>query len=286
LRYALDRSVSDFNVYCTMGNTIITIRPVSIVVMFLVLSTLSCATYETSVPITADFTLEVSGRAPYATVTVTNKSVGVKQYQWIYSQFTVDGDTMTTDPEPRIAIDRAGIFTIKLIATNGIYSSVKTDTVTILGSNAIQTFTGLEFALNAGDPIYGRLFSFSNNKMYRDSEIDTTTAPLINLAFGSRGDTSFFFRSPTDTMFHLKHARTAIIDNSDSADTLTVGDFDAMMDDAILKTLVIKDTINAFNATQIPGVVPFQLHDGRRGLIKTRAVNSSRLLADVKLQKY
>lgn len=269
-----------------MGNKINAIRPVSLIMMFLILFTLSCATYETSVPVTADFTLDVSGRAPYATVTVTNKSVGVKQYQWIYSQFTADGDTMTTVPEPRLVLDRAGIFTIKLIATNGIYSSVKTDTVTILGSNAIETFTDLEFALHAGDPMYGRLFSFSTNKMYKDAQVDTIISPLINLAFGSRGDTSFFFRSPTDTTFHLKHARVTIIDNSDPTDTLTVNDFDAIMDDAILKTLAVKDTINAFNATNVPGIVPFQLYDGRRGLIKTRELNSSRLLVDVKVQKY
>ena len=263
-----------------------TLRVISAVMMFMILFTLSCATYETSVPVTADFTIDVSGQAPYATVTIVNKSVGAERYQWIYSQFTVDGDTMSTVPEPRITIDHSGIFTIKLIATNGIYSSVKTDTVTILGNNAIQIFKNLEFALKPGDPVYGRLFSFATDTMYIDSKIDLRTGPLINLAFGSSGDTSFFFRSPTDTTFHVPHARAVIIANDDPADTLTVNDFDVMQDDALLKTLVVRDTINAFKATQIPGIIPFQLYDGRRGLIKTRELNSSRLLVDVKLQKY
>jgi len=261
-------------------------RAISMVMMLMIFMTLSCATYETSVPVVARFRLDVSGQAPYATVTVVNKSIGADSYQWIYSNFTTDGDTMSTLPEPRITIDHAGIFTIKLIATKGIYSSVMTDTVSILGHNAVQTFTGLEFALKSGDPVYGRLFSFSTGKMYKDSEMDTTTGPLINLAFGSSGDTAYFFRSPTDTSFHVPRARNVIIANNDPADTLTVTDFDAMVDDAILKTLVVRDTINTFNASRIPGIVPFQLFDGRRGLIKTREVNSSRLLVDVKLQKY
>lgn len=273
-------------IYCVKIQEAITMRAISMIMMLMILMTLSCATYETSVPVTARFTLDVSGQAPYATVTVVNKSTGADYYQWIYSNFTADGDTMSVLPEPRIIIDHAGIFTIKLIASKGIYSSVMTDTVTILGNNAVQTFSGLEFALKAGDPVYGRLFSFSTNKMYKDSEIDTITGPLINLAFGSSGDTSFFFRSPTDTAFKVPRARNVIIANNDPADTLTVGDFDAMADDAILKTLVVPDTINTFNASKIPGIVPFQLFDGRRGLIKTRAVNSSRLLVDVKLQKY
>jgi len=271
-----------------MGNihTIRTLRLISVIMMFMILFTLSCATYETSVPVTADFTMEVSGQAPYATVTIVNKSVGAKDYQWVYSRFTVDGDTTSTLLEPRITIDHSGIFTIKLIATNGIYSSVKTETDTIFGNSAIQIFKNLEFALKPGDPVYGRLFSFATDTMYLDSKIDLRTGPLINLAFGSSGDTSFFFRSPTDTTFKVPRARAIIIANNDPTDTLTVNDFDAMQDDGILKTLFVRDTINAFKATQIPGIIPFQLYDGRRGLIKTRELNSSRLLVDVKLQKY
>jgi len=59
-----------------------------------------------------------------------------------------------------------------------------------------------------------------------------------------------------------------------------------MTDDQQLANLSISHDGESFGSFIIPCLVLFEIADGRKGAIKARAVNSSRLLVDIKIQKY
>ena len=60
---------------------------------------------------------------------------------------------------------------------------------------------------------------------------------------------------------------------------------DLMVDDSQIKNLPIAETNESFGVNQ-PNIVLFETSDGRKGIIKTTAVNADRLLVDLKVQKY
>ena len=59
-----------------------------------------------------------------------------------------------------------------------------------------------------------------------------------------------------------------------------------MKDDSKLSELTIADTDESFGNSSIPGTVLFEISTGKKGVIKTKALNSDRLLVDIKIQKY
>ncbi|UII23650.1 PKD domain-containing protein [Fulvivirga ligni] len=238
---------------------------------------------ETKAPV-ADFTATVSGDAPNATVTITNNSTDAGTYVWTFGE----GSNLetSTDEAPSITVDKTGSLEISLVASNGSEQDQMTQTVTISGNNAIVTYTDLEFGLDAGDDTYGRLFSFEDGKIYKDSEITEANGASIGLAFGSMGNTMYYFESPSAEDYNVPNATVTQVINYESEPTFNATQFDAMADDSELADLTIDGTEDSFGNSSIPNVVLFQLADGRKGAIKTKAVNSDRLLVDIKVQKY
>ena len=251
----------------------------------LVLSFLSCSKEDAVKQPIADFTVAVSGQAPTATLTIVNKSTDASTYAWT---FGTGASTLTsTDKEPSgVKVDKTGDITITLVANNGTVTNTKTVTVNVTGKNALTSYSDLEFALNAGNTTYGRLFSFETGKMYKDNEITTAIGSKIHLAFGSMSGTMFYFDSPTKTDYKVTGATVTKVSNWPSPSPISVSDFDAMTDDTKLTDLTITDTNDSFGKTNIPGVVLFQLASGRKGVIKTKSVNDVRILVDIKIQKY
>lgn len=77
---------------------------------------------------------------------------------------------------------------------------------------------------------------------------------------------------------------TSVI-NWQASPAISVASFDSMADDRLLSSLTIIDTNDSFG-NQLPCTILFELADHRKGVIKAKAINSARLLADIRIQKY
>ena len=235
--------------------------------------------------LSADFTAEVSGESPNAQITISNTSEGASTYEWSFSE----GASLSSSTEEipaTLTVDKAGTFSITLVAKDGEEEKEITKTLTISGHNAIQTYTNIAFDLDGDIDDQGRMFSFDTEKMYKDSEVTDSIGSMIHLLFNSYGNTMYFFTSPTDEEFGVPQATETKIVNYESDPTITLEEFDAMTDDQLLTDLTIVDTGESFGNSTISHTVLFEISDGRKGVIKTKAVNSDRLLADIKIQKY
>lgn len=166
---------------------------------------------------------------------------------------------------------------------NSVSKTVKIN-VTAAVSHSITTYTGIEFSLTGGSSTYGRFFSFDDGKIYKDNEINATIGAKIHLAFESLDNTMYYFESPTLSSYKVSGATVTKVMNYPSKSIFTVADFDAMVDDTKLSGITITETNDSFGNSSIPGVILFQLASGRKGVIKTTAINKSRLLVDIKIQ--
>ncbi|GAA0891677.1 hypothetical protein GCM10009122_13560 [Fulvivirga kasyanovii] len=244
----------------------------------------SCSSDDEETPLVADFTATVSGESPNAEIIIVNNSTGASAYEWSFSE---GADISSSEEQvPTVKVDKAGDLTISLIAINGSNEEKTTKTVSVSGNTAITTFNDVEFGLNAGDATYGRLFSLETGEIYKDSEISSDNGSKINLAFGSMANTMYFFESPTDEDYNVPGAIATKVTNYEETPSITVEEFDAMTNDGKLSGLTIEETNDSFGNGSIPNTVLFETSTGRKGVIKTKAVNSDRLLVDIKVQKY
>lgn len=245
----------------------------------------SCSKEEESTTLVADFDVAITGEAPNAQITITNNSTGATTYSWTLGEGA--SISISSDEEPStFTVDKAGDLSIKLVVRNGSEEKELTKTVTISGYNAIVTYTDIEFGLNAGDATYGRLFSFETGQIYKDSEVDESNGSLIHLAFGSMVNTMYYFESPTVEDYNVPNATETKVVNHETTPSISVTDFDSMTDDSQLSGLEITATNDSFGNSSIPGTVLFEISTGRKGVIKTKAVNSDRILVDIKIEKY
>src|SRR6218665_3214377 len=159
-------------------------------------------------------------------------------------------------------------------------------TVKINVKPAIAIYKDVEFSLTPGSITYGRYFSCDDGKIYKDSEINATTGPKIHLAFGSIEHTIYYFKSPTDKDYKVPGATVTKVINYSSSPPISPAVFDAMTDDSKLSPLKITGTNDSFDNDLIRAgaVVLFELQSGRKGAIRPKAVNSVRLLVDIKVQ--
>src|SRR6218665_3173821 len=159
-------------------------------------------------------------------------------------------------------------------------------TVKINVKPAIAIYKDIEFSLTGGSITYGRYFSCDDGKIYKDSEINATIGPKIHLAFGSMERTMYYFKSPTHNDYKVPGATVTKVINYSNSPPISPAVFDAMTDDSKLIPLTITDTNDSFDNELIRAgaVILFELKSGRKGAIRPKAVNSVRLLVDIKVQ--
>lgn len=245
---------------------------------------IACSEDEEVTPVKADFTVTVTGVSPEADLDITNNSTGAASYEWTFSEgASIETSTQET---PVVVVDKAGEMVITLLVKNGSEEDELTKTITIPGYSAIITYSDLEFDLHSGIDVNGRLFSFETGQMYRDSEINTDNGSEIHLGFKSLQNTVYYFESPDSEEFNIPGATSTRIDNFESPAIISVEDFDNMPDDKLLTDLTIEHTDESFGNESIPGTVLFEISSGQKGVIKTREVNTERILVDIKIQKY
>ncbi len=244
----------------------------------------SCSDDEDEKEIIADFECEITGNAPDASVKITNNTTNAESYEWTFDEGA--DITSSTDKELTVVFDKAGEHTITLVAISGDSQKELSKTIEIGGYNAVITYEDLEFALDVDDETIGCLFSFDTEKMYKPSEVTDDNAASIHLGFGSMANTIYYFVSPTDDMFDISGVTETQVVNYEETPSISVDDFESITSDSLLSNLSITGTNDSFGNSQIPGTVLFELASGKKGVIKTEAVNSERMLVDIKIQKY
>lgn len=238
-------------------------------------------------PVIADFDVIVIGEAPNATVSLTNKSSGSTSFKWNFDKGAADSIS-TIETPAAFGVDRAGEFKVKLTAMNGAEKNIVEKKVNIEGHNAIMVFNNIEFSKSAGDAVYGRYFSFQTGSMYKDNQINSTNGSSIHLGFGSMDNVMYYFESPTKTnlgFISIPNATVTKVVNWEATPRISASQFDAMQDDRLLSGLTITNTNDSFG-NSLPNMILFEISTGRKGVIKAKAVNSDRLLVDIKIQKY
>jgi hypothetical protein len=96
----------------------------------------------------------------------------------------------------------------------------------------------------------------------------------------------YYFDSPNKAIYNIPGATATKVMNYLPTPPISLMEFDAMTDDSKLAALTINDTNDSFSNRYIAGIILFQLSDGRKGAIKTQALNSTRLVVNIKIQKY
>jgi PKD repeat protein len=238
-----------------------------------------------STAVNADFSLAVSGAAPNAEVTITNSTTGATAYAWTFSEGAEI--EVSTDQDPgSITVDKAGTFEVTLIATSGNDTKTVTKTIEIGGNSAIVVYQDVAFAREAGSTTYGRFFSTETGLIYKDSEVNAVTGAQIDLAFAHIGDPVNYFASPDDADedFDIPGAQTTKIVNYVPT-LVTPAIFDAAVSDAFISDVTITPDDDSFG-TSHPYIILFETESGKKGAIKTKAVNADRLLVDIKVEKY
>ncbi len=246
---------------------------------------LSCSKENDATPLVADFTATITGESPNAKVTIVNNSTGASSYNWEFGEGANISSSEANTPTV-ITVDKAGDFKITLIAKDGSKNTKAEKTVTIAGHNALTSYSNITFGLHAGDQTHGRFFSFETEKIYKDSEVNASNGSKINLAFGSMGYTMYYFSSPTDAEFNVPNATITKVMNYESTPRVSVEQFDTMSDDRLIANLAIENADDSFGNRQIPGTILFETSTGRKGIIRTKSVDNSRIVTDIKIQKY
>lgn len=238
-------------------------------------------------PVEADFTLAVSGQSPNAEVTITNTTTGASDYMWTFSE-GAEIETSSDKNPGAITVDKTGTFEVTLVASTGNDVETVTKTIEITGNDAIIVYQDVAFAREPGSSTYGRFFSTETGLIYKDSEVNATTGPKIDLVFAHSGDPVNYFTSPDDgdVGFNIPSPQTTKVINYSPAFGVTAAIFDAATTDAFIKDITISESDGDSFGTSHPYVVLFETESGKKGAIKTKAVNSDRLLVDIKVQKY
>jgi PKD repeat protein len=237
--------------------------------------------------VNADFTLAVSGQSPNAEVTITNTTTGASSYMWTFSE-GAEMETSTEQNPGTITVDKTGTFEVTLVASRGNDTETITKTIEITGEDAIIVYQDIAFARAAANATYGRFFSTETGLIYKDSEVNATTGSKIDLAFATLGESVNYFTSPDDEEedFNIPSAQTTKVVNYTPDFGITSAIFDAATNDAFIDDITISASDDDSFGTSHPYIILFETESGRKGAIKTKAVNADRLLVDIKVQKY
>jgi len=248
----------------------------------------SCSKDDGTTPVVADFTLSVSGESPNAIVTITNTSKGGSVYSWVFGEGANVSVSADKAPAP-LTVDKASTFIVTLTVTNGNDVKTITKTIGITGNSAIVSYKNIAFGREANSATYGRFFSTETGVVYKADEVNASTGPKIDLVFSHIGKSVNYFASPDDLRekYNISGAKTTTIINYPGKSLgVTATTFDSAEDDSFINGTEIETSDNESFGTSNPNIILFKTASGKKGAIKTTAINNDRLLVDIKVQKY
>lgn len=182
------------------------------------------------------------------------------------------------------------ILFISLITSSFLFSCDSDDDDNSNNEDPIEetlvTYSDIEFAQDDNSTEHGRFYSTSDGKMYKSDELNDTNGPTIDVVFQGSESSFIFFESPDDlfdSSIEIPGATSTKVTNFESG--FSVADFDAMTDSEPLKNLDIVHDNESIGSLDFPLIVLFENAAGKKGAIKLKAINSNRLLVDIKVEK-
>jgi hypothetical protein len=158
-----------------------------------------------------------------------------------------------------------------------------------IGVDSVVTFTNVKLGIAPGNQEYGRAFSSYTGLVYLDEYLQGTvpdsTGKRINLALHYQATFSMSFSSADPNSFDYTIpgvTKTTVRNLTDSS--FKVAAFDTLTHASALNKLTISaDDNESFDAADLPLAVFFKNSDGKRGVIKVKALSADYLTVDVKV---
>lgn len=148
----------------------------------------------------------------------------------------------------------------------------------------LVTYSDIEFSLTDSGNMNGRVFSTASGKVYKDSEINAENAEIIDIVSATNQSFIAFDSPDKATDPAIVGARATKFMHTGVSVTAT--DFDAMTDDSKLKSLTIVGDKESVNISGYENkIVLFENASGKKGAIKLKALNTNRLVVDIKVIK-
>ena len=230
--------------------------------------------------------------------TFETKLQGVESLGWECEGATFT-DAISTDAV--MFIPTAGTYTVHLEVSNGKETKRVSEQITVKENSNLRTHKDIKLGISTAQTTLGALYSTKLRQVIKSNEVNTTNAPLIDIAFFGFDNTFKHnrFVSPdkleTTTLVEFNNAEpTQFINNQESGNIcLSVQEFESMTTDALLKILPISnanDEDEYFEDVSLPRIVLFETSDGRKGAIMAKQVvkadkEDSYIIVDIKVQK-
>ncbi|WP_335964476.1 hypothetical protein [Galbibacter sp. PAP.153] len=148
----------------------------------------------------------------------------------------------------------------------------------------ILSYQDVEFGQTT-DADMGIFFSSSTGEVF-NSEEAASNADVIELAYVGSESTFIYFTSPDDsssTEVDIPNARSTKVMNAKTGVTGEMFDDIDEADD--FDSIEVVNDNEAIGTLEFPVVVLFETQDGKKGAVKLKAINATRLLVDIKVVK-
>ena len=234
-------------------------------------------------------------------VSLENKSISTTNYNWTFEGATI---TSSIEENPEIEFLTPGTYSIQLKASNGKDEKTISKVITVYENTNLRTFENIKLGINTShkNNQIGAYFSSLTRQVYTQNQLTNEVGSKIDIVFFGLNENFTFnkFISPhqaTNVSFSaIPNATTTRLINKQEAcncsTSLSVNEFDAMTNDAVLQNLVVEETsqgLEEFDNTVIPRVIVFETSDKRKGAIKIKEFvkngANSHIVVDIKVQK-
>lgn len=154
----------------------------------------------------------------------------------------------------------------------------------------LNTFKDVTFSLDQSEGYdAGLYFSTELGKSFKESKIDATILPKIDIVFYSESYTLNSFVSPNDEEYGLPGGTLSLFINAQK-DLLTIEQFNKIEKGSDFDAIKIDAADNdSFPDDQMPNVVLFKNGAGKKGAIYIKSVHrvgyDPRIVVDIKIQK-
>ncbi|MEW7280864.1 hypothetical protein ABW636_19915 [Aquimarina sp. 2201CG1-2-11] len=142
----------------------------------------------------------------------------------------------------------------------------------------ISVFSDVEFSLDDS----ARFYATSTGRMYGASAIDSETSKIIDLV-GDSNQAFIAFSSPS-AVNEIANGTVTKIQHTNVS--MTVAEFDAIKDSKALAAIKVTNDNDSVGLSDYKNnIILFENADGKKGAIKLKAINATRLLVDIKVVK-
>jgi PKD repeat protein len=233
-------------------------------------------------------------------IMLTNSSISATHYKWTFQNGL---PATSTDENPTVVFTTPGSHEISLEAFNDKTSQVFTRIIDVKADTNLRVFTNIKLGTNAAhnNNTVGAMFSTISRTVYKANEITDDNSNLIDIVFQGLNSNFTYnkFISPDQAsnngFLTIKNAQNTIFVNSQSGCNcglnFTESQFDAMVNDTPLKSLIIEYTAGGYQEFGLtyPRIILFKTQEGKKGAIKIKDMvktgTSSYIMIDIKIQK-